>query len=377
MMGRMQKINKFTFLSMLVVGISLFAGLSGIQSDTAHAWCDDESWDISDTARPDCFNDNRRQATELQAGGKAITQSQYEDIVESCMNNGGSDAGACSNAALTCLRYSTNKNSCTNGAYTGAIADDCNAGRSDDALLCDPVAKANADHVNQMNDSFTSAQKCLTVADNPDLKRKCSETLNNIKDQCATEQGYDTTPPYGMGGSNGASIHGVDVQKYNECLRDRFTEELDTDKEMCEANGGRMIGGEDGAQAPRCADGIGEDPNANDDPELNEVPEGQIGQAIGKCGRARVNILECEARTNDPAGIFTGILRMGVIALSMVVGAAALAGLVWASLQYARASDDQSTLSDAKNRIQNIVIGLFLYGFIMAIINFLVPGGIF
>lgn len=101
-----------------------------------------------------------------------------------------------------------------------------------------------------------------------------------------------------------------------------------------------------------------------------------IGQAVGTCGKARVNILECEAGQNEPGKVFNGILRIGVIALSMVVGAAALAGLAWSAVQYARASDDQSTLTDAKNRIKNIVIGLFLYGFIMAIANFLVPGGI-
>jgi hypothetical protein len=61
----------------------------------------------------------------------------------------------------------------------------------------------------------------------------------------------------------------------------------------------------------------------------------------------------------------------------MLVGVAALGGLAWASITYARATDNSGTVSEAKDMIRNIVIGLILYGFLIAIVNWLVPGTIF
>lgn len=150
-----------------------------------------------------------------------------------------------------------------------------------------------------------------------------------------------------------------------------------TNQKQCEDNGGAWLQNPNDqshwqCQKPGTQFKDGEDEG---DAEGATSPNG-IGQVVDTCGRARVNILSCEANENEPYKVFNGVLRIAIIALTMVVGAAALGGLVWSALQYARSSDDQSTLSDAKNRIKNIVIGLFLYGFIMAIANFLIPGGI-
>lgn len=59
------------------------------------------------------------------------------------------------------------------------------------------------------------------------------------------------------------------------------------------------------------------------------------------------------------------------------IGILAVFGLVVAGIQYTAAGDNPQAVSDAKKRIANIVIGLLLYMFMFAALQWLVPGGIF
>jgi hypothetical protein len=113
------------------------------------------------------------------------------------------------------------------------------------------------------------------------------------------------------------------------------------------------------------------------------------------CGKAETNLISCDANADcNSAGthtadvnatskattgspVVTCILRFGVQALTALVGIAAVGGIVWESLQYARAGDNESILSGAKDRIRDIVIGLVVYGFMVAIIGWLIPGSVF
>ena len=66
-----------------------------------------------------------------------------------------------------------------------------------------------------------------------------------------------------------------------------------------------------------------------------------------------------------------------MIVLSFGVGIAATGSIAYSAIRYAGARDNQSDVSLARERIRNVVIGLLLYGFLIAIANWLVPGGIF
>lgn len=59
------------------------------------------------------------------------------------------------------------------------------------------------------------------------------------------------------------------------------------------------------------------------------------------------------------------------------IGILAVFGLVISGIQYTAAGDNAQAVSDAKKRIGNIVIGLFIYMFMFAALQWLVPGGIF
>jgi len=91
-----------------------------------------------------------------------------------------------------------------------------------------------------------------------------------------------------------------------------------------------------------------------------------------RCGEARVNLLACGEEGGNVA--LNRLLRIIVVVLSFAVGLAAVGGLAWASVLYAKAQDNESNVSEAKTLIRNIIIGLLLYVFLVALINWLVPG---
>lgn len=63
--------------------------------------------------------------------------------------------------------------------------------------------------------------------------------------------------------------------------------------------------------------------------------------------------------------------------LSIGVGVAVVISIIVAGIQYSASEGNPETTQRAKQRIQNAIIGLILYIFIFAIIQFLVPGGLF
>jgi predicted permease len=65
-----------------------------------------------------------------------------------------------------------------------------------------------------------------------------------------------------------------------------------------------------------------------------------------------------------------------LIVLSIIIGAVAVGTIAYAAIIYASARDEQSKVSEAKTIVRNVMIGLLLYGFTIAIINWLLPGGV-
>ena len=153
----------------------------------------------------------------------------------------------------------------------------------------------------------------------------------------------------------------------------------------CTAAGGKWYqsGGKDtpdkGDDAYGCMNpqGTEQDPNAKAKDELADAAgvDGVVDASVKeKCGKARTNLIACNG---TGAEALNGVLKIVISVLTVLVGIAAVGGLAWASILYAKATDNQASVSEARGLIQNIVIGLFLYVFLLAIVNFLVPGGLF
>lgn len=93
-----------------------------------------------------------------------------------------------------------------------------------------------------------------------------------------------------------------------------------------------------------------------------------------KCGNTKTQLIACEGKT----GIETigNLIKITITVLTVLIGITATGGLAYAGLLYASAQDDQSKVTNAINIVRNVVIGIVLYGFTVAIINWLVPGGV-
>ena len=66
-----------------------------------------------------------------------------------------------------------------------------------------------------------------------------------------------------------------------------------------------------------------------------------------------------------------------ILLLSALVGVVAVISIILAGIQYAGSADDPGTVSKAKQRIFNTMIGLIAYIFLFAFLSYIIPGGLF
>lgn len=100
------------------------------------------------------------------------------------------------------------------------------------------------------------------------------------------------------------------------------------------------------------------------------------GSDQNTCGDTKTQLVACDKGTKTGLGAINGLITMTINILSVLVGTVAVAGLGYAAILYAGAQDNGNQVSEAKTIVRNIVIGLVLYVFTIAILNWLIPGGI-
>jgi hypothetical protein len=79
--------------------------------------------------------------------------------------------------------------------------------------------------------------------------------------------------------------------------------------------------------------------------------------------------------SKDNCGII-GLLVGGINILSAIAGIAIVASIMIAGFQYMTAQDNAGKIEKAKSRIVTTLLALFLFIFMYALLNFLVPGGV-
>lgn len=100
------------------------------------------------------------------------------------------------------------------------------------------------------------------------------------------------------------------------------------------------------------------------------------------CGGVEVSFLECDSKRDtgssdvDQSALWT-ILEMVLGIMIGLVGIAAVGGLVYAAIMYSSAQDNASQVQQAKDVIRNVIIGLVMFLFMWAGLQYLIPGGIF
>lgn len=94
----------------------------------------------------------------------------------------------------------------------------------------------------------------------------------------------------------------------------------------------------------------------------------------GNCAGEKTDYFAC---SGDGVTAIVGIVKIIVLIVSVGVGIVAVGGLVYGAILYASAQDSQDQISKSIKVIRSVITGLLLYMFMVAIINFLVPGGVF
>lgn len=104
-------------------------------------------------------------------------------------------------------------------------------------------------------------------------------------------------------------------------------------------------------------------------PDGEEIPASELDTK--KCSdgsKAKVDI--------ENSGVW-GILLLAVNILVAGVGVVAVGGIVYASILYASAGGNAEQTKKAMGMITNIVIGVVAFAGMWALLNFLIPGGLF
>ena len=82
----------------------------------------------------------------------------------------------------------------------------------------------------------------------------------------------------------------------------------------------------------------------------------------------------CDEGTGD--GVFR-VLGIVLDVLTYGVGVLAIIGFVMVGIQYTTARDNEGQVAKAKERLTQIVIGLVIYALLYALLQFMIPGGVF
>jgi hypothetical protein len=121
------------------------------------------------------------------------------------------------------------------------------------------------------------------------------------------------------------------------------------------------------AKSTLCKEGSGTqaDPCVNPDVE-------KIKQDAENSSGAKVN---CPNKS-DCGSIITNLVNPLIKLLTASIGVVIVISLVMAGIGYSSAGGDPSKVAAAKNRINNTIIALILYIFMLGLIQWLVPGGL-
>lgn len=388
---------------MLICMVAIIATVAGsiiAPNHTVYArFCDSISYANNNLSKSEindlyqnnpCFSELNQSISDSTSGARTLTREQFVDQISKCLNGnaGGIDnaknVNSCANAVATCNIKMIDASNCTPDNMAD-IAQWCNNGRSTGSDNCGRINTSNEATFNNAKDvaKQQALSTCSTSGNATDVVKQQNACADAVLNKCTNPA--DT----GNGMFSRSTYTSYGFGDYQKCLNNALFSSAKNEQE-CTARGGRWIGGTDGAQAPRCAEPVpvgpceghgGVDPKdpakcvdgSSSKENTAEGVQGDIMRPSGQCGAARTNLISCTGKGEQALG---DILKIIISVLTVIIGIAATGGLAWAAILYAKAEDNASNVSEAKTLIRNIVIGILLYGFMVAIVNWLVPGGL-
>ncbi len=113
---------------------------------------------------------------------------------------------------------------------------------------------------------------------------------------------------------------------------------------------------------------------------LVAVATPMTAQALESCGGVDTAIISCEQGGEGKGAKNTGLWGILLLAINILVtgvGVVALAGIVYGAILYTSAGGSQEQVKKAMTVFTNVVIGVIAFAGMWALLNFLVPGGVF
>lgn len=358
-------------LMVMLVGVGILFDASPVSA----ASCPEDA----DMSTSPCIMDNYNEAKKFNS---SLTVAQYRDAINACEGTdsmtsisdsqltGSSETGTCSNAIRSCYQNAIDQRACLDKDVL-ALVTRCNDGN------------VNADETsgNCGIDEAIDDRNRVRGGDDYDTNRGIKE--QRIKDRKAAEcQNKPSVSEieacekavedqinacYNKLGGTATLVKDADL---NNCMVNSAS-----DKAQCDARQGNW----DETKSPKCSPKPGSNNNNggnnNTTPPVNGGNTGTGGQATntGTCGQVTTNLISC---TGSGVQAIGDVLRQIIVILTILIGIAAVGGIAYAAILYASATDNSSQTQKAIELIRNIVIGILVYGFMVAIINWLVPGGV-
>jgi hypothetical protein len=368
-----------TFVVASMVLVSFLAFFNGV---TTHA-CSDPDAAITDS----CVSDN---CVKAGLGNNTSCETIINQCVSASVPVGAgyistNTAANCSNALASCYTSESDTSSCNNDGVLARVTF-CNDGN----INADGSGNCSIDNAIDANNAATggtdfTTNRGLQAQRKTDAEAACSNAKQSNgqpltiqqAEQCKTDADNDLQSCYSQLGGTATQVTN---DKFNQCMQTKAGNAND-----CSARGGKFTPndpanpGGDGKCAAPPPPTVASQTCPVGDTSLACIAQGPGGNIIATqthCGEATVNILACGTEQNGQAApILNNVLRIVVSVLTILVGIAAVGGLAWASVLYAKAGDNQGNVTEAKELIRNIIIGILAYGFMIAIIIWLVPGG--
>lgn len=278
-------------------------------------------------------------------------------------------------SSATAEYYNASNNQCPGGSFVSGSTTNCVK------YVCSGGAPAQSETSNcytrneskdqpggntPVNDDGTAVAEfeCSNGGDiNDDCKKRVCTTSGG-RQTCRTDEGYKVPKGADPTSSNPNANLGYCTKKYVSSGIENLTKE----KAACEA-------GQTGADCEKLA---GSEKTACEDGKANPNPNSSNGNATqqftGECGGAKTNLISCDGTGITALG---NVLKQVLQILTVMIGIVAVGGIAYGAVMYASAQDNSGQTQKAIEVIRNVLIGILLYGFMVAIINWLIPGSVF
>ena len=96
--------------------------------------------------------------------------------------------------------------------------------------------------------------------------------------------------------------------------------------------------------------------------------------AFAGCGGVDTAVIDCQGEGEE--AIF-GILGQIIMIMTGIIGVVAVGAVVFGAILYTSSGASPESMKKAKDIWMNTLIGLIVFAFLVALTNFLIPGGVF